>query len=1237
MGTEINPPPPAPPRRRWLRRCVWTLISLVLLLLIFYRPLITTAARYFGRRAATAAGMKADWTLEGNFLNGVQLHGVSVTGDATALIHHLSIADATLEYDLAALRTHGVGAVLKAITVDHLTADIDLTNPSPVPTAPPPSEPSAPLPAVQMPRVHITHVNLKIHQPQGLVELEDFSVIIDPNTPGIISWQKLAVPGLPPLGPMQGTTHATAQSFSFENLNLRQDLLIQQLSVDLASLATEQLPITLALRQGGSQLHVATTLQQWSHDLSAQADASLTDLHPADLTSWGVPLGGISWGVKSLHFTAHGPVLKPAELTTTLDFTADPIVLPTLTVSALTCHADTAHGQAQTTLDAAVGANVLHVTGHATLPPAWANVAAAVAAVDFKLDARALAELSPQLIGTAFASGHLDVAAQQLRAAQATLTSKDLRVAGVPIASIDANLHADHEILTLDRAQVVWNEQNQISATGTLGLSGPQAFSARWEAACRDLASIPADIRPGSLWPSAGTIHSTGTASGTLPADLSALQAEAHVEAAGVKLNDATLQSLHAAASLHAGLAELSEFTVQLDADNAIHAEGTVELGKRELPLAAKLKVTLPNVAALSVWGEPFGAPKLEQGSVQLAWEASGSLQPMNLNGDGTAEINALKISTVPETLGLTATLQQRGDTASVPALAVTAGPWRAAGALAWHDARLEVSTLEAWREKDLLATVQASVPLDYQTQPLSLTLDVPSLDLSKLGQSLPVRALVSLHGQFAGTLATLQGQVKTDVTQIKVTDPLEPGTLHSTISLTQGKLTSQSVLTQSPLQPIQLETSLPLDIPALQANPQAVSSLPLRAHLRLPESSLAFLPRFVPTLREVTGHLAVDAEVTGTVAQPLLHGSIKAEVPSAAFVATNLPGIKDVHLDLAATGDRVTFTKATAMLSGGRVEVTGHVGLADLKNPALNVNVQAEEVLLMRDDTISQRANADLHCQGTLAAATVLGKVSLVRGRVFKEIELLPLSLPNSLPPPPASTTLGKNGPPSLPPPLDTWKFGIAVQTGDPIRLLGNLAHGNVLVDLNLAGTGAQPELTGHVTLEEAWLKLPFSRLNLTSSVISFLKEKPFDPQVEMLGESVVGNYLVTLNVSGRALDPKLRFASSPPLAEGDITYLLATGTTASDLGASNGEAAGRAMFLLFQSAYRKMFPKLAESIADQESPRLSFELSGFGNDPSRRGVAAVYEVNPKVKVVGRVGETGGFRGLLYYLIRFR
>jgi len=98
----------------------------------------------------------------------------------------------------------------------------------------------------------------------------------------------------------------------------------------------------------------------------------------------------------------------------------------------------------------------------------------------------------------------------------------------------------------------------------------------------------------------------------------------------------------------------------------------------------------------------------------------------------------------------------------------------------------------------------------------------------------------------------------------------------------------------------------------------------------------------------------------------------------------------------------------------------------------------------------------------------------------------------------------------------------------------------GGAVADLRLSGPGARPDLTGTVKLEEMWLKLPFSRLNITEGVVSFSKEQPFDPQINITGESITGSRMVQVFVQGRALDPKVRLTSSPPLPEGEIASLL-------------------------------------------------------------------------------------------------
>ena len=89
--------------------------------------------------------------------------------------------------------------------------------------------------------------------------------------------------------------------------------------------------------------------------------------------------------------------------------------------------------------------------------------------------------------------------------------------------------------------------------------------------------------------------------------------------------------------------------------------------------------------------------------------------------------------------------------------------------------------------------------------------------------------------------------------------------------------------------------------------------------------------------------------------------------------------------------------------------------------------------------DQLDQAISGILKNPDFMPASVDPALAELVRCRVFKEIEFLPLSLPNQLPPPPPSVTVRK--PPALPAPFGQWTFNVDIVTRDSIRLLGNAA----------------------------------------------------------------------------------------------------------------------------------------------------------------------------------------------------
>ena len=1256
-----SPPSPVPPRprRRWVRRGLLAAGLLLLILVLFHRPLGHWAIRHFGGSALAESGITGEWKISGSLFDGLVVDDLRLTGNATSQVRSVTLQHAAFDYDLQAWHRSGPGTALKSLVVQNLDVELDLTIPPPKPAGnrPPGPRRKPALPAIVLPAVRIENLTLRLRLPQHQLVVRRFSLVLDPAKPGFIEAEELDLPGTPVLHGLKGITHLTPTTLTLEQTALWPDTMLERLMVDVAKLASDEASVSLAERQGETHLSVEGRSGGWFTGLTADATVQVDKVSQETLAFWGVPSGKAAWQAERAVLKFVGPVLRPDQLALDLSVLGGGFTMPGVKLTDVQLGATMGGGIFTLgQLKAVSGSNTAAAQGQATLPATWAGIAKVPGRLDLTFQAPQLGELLPPgaaVTGKAEGKAAVAFANRTLTETTAEVTASGLKVQGIPVESAASRVRLEDNVLKLEEGNVRLNAQNTLGVTGQLALRGTKDFILRWQADARDFATVPAAVRAGLPWPTAGTVISQGSASGALQqwqaGDWQSLNGTATMDITGLRIQEAALDSLHLQAGARAGVVQVEDLSVRLDATNRLTAAGELNLTDQGLPLTARVKLDLPQVVTASAWSTQFKGPALRGGAVAVDWEGQGMLEPRKMESRGEVSVRELKLEGVPEILGLSASLTQTGGEVDLQKIKASAGPWRAEGSIFYDGWHLTVPKLEAFVKNERLVDLSARIPLKGgkvpSDSPVSLQLEIDQLDAAKLaaalGKTFPVQGLLSAKGNFAGTLETLTGSLTAEATRIKPTaaggPPTEPAAVKLTALVKEGNLTLDGTATQRPLQPVTLSARLPLDLPALLENPQKAKSLPLTAQVKMPASSLAFLPAWVPALRTVEGTAAMDFTVSGTLGGPVWKGGATVIASQATFGGSALPTVKEVKIRIRGDEKRLTVDEASVMLAGGRLRVTGGAGMDNFNDPTLDLQLTAAEVLVVRDENLSLRANAALTCRGRLSAADVKGQVDLVRGRVFKEIEFLPLSLPNDLPPPPPPTTLGRQGAPVLPAPFDRWNFDVAIKTRDPVRLMGNVAKGNAVADLRFSGGGARPDLTGTVRLEEMWLKLPFSRLDITEGVVSFTREQPFDPQINITGESITGSRMVQVFVQGRALDPKVRLTSSPPLPEGEIASLLATGVTTSDLTSSRDEAAGRAAFVLLKQTYRKLFRKAAVDTSDDDPPRLSFEFSVFGSDPSRRGVSAVYELTPKWRAIGRVGETGTFRGLLHYLIRFR
>jgi autotransporter translocation and assembly factor TamB len=137
--------------------------------------------------------------------------------------------------------------------------------------------------------------------------------------------------------------------------------------------------------------------------------------------------------------------------------------------------------------------------------------------------------------------------------------------------------------------------------------------------------------------------------------------------------------------------------------------------------------------------------------------------------------------------------------------------------------------------------------------------------------------------------------------------------------------------------------------------------------------------------------------------------------------------------------------------------------------------------------------------------------------------------------------------------------------------------------------------------------------------------------------GTSLIRDYTVRVYVYGTANKPEAVFTSEPPLPQEEIISLLATGTTREELLSGGNVLAGRAVMLLGQQLYQKVFKKGQRTKSNSAFDRLQVDIGNVDPRTGQQTATARFRVTDQVLVIGDIGVEGDFRGTVKYLIRFR
>lgn len=338
-------------------------------------------------------------------------------------------------------------------------------------------------------------------------------------------------------------------------------------------------------------------------------------------------------------------------------------------------------------------------------------------------------------------------------------------------------------------------------------------------------------------------------------------------------------------------------------------------------------------------------------------------------------------------------------------------------------------------------------------------------------------------------------------------------------------------------------------------------------------------------------GNATVQATAKGSLRDPQLNGRM--ELNNASLYLADLPnGIDNANGSVVFDRNRATIEKLSAETGGGKVFFAGFVELSDILTYRLQA--EAEQVRVRYPEDLSTTFNAKLALNGTSAASTLSGSITLNRAAFNPRSDLGGLMALAAKPvPAPASPNEYLRG----------MQFDVRIDSGPNFEFQTSLTRDvEAEVDLRLRGTPIRPVLLGAISVNQGEIQLFGNRYTVDRGDIRFLNPVKIEPTFDMDLETRARGIVVNISFSGTLQKLNVNYSSDPPLQPRDIIALLAVGRNPTTLGSTaTGEVATSS-----GSGLEAGGGLLGQAISAQLSSRIQrfFGASRVKIDPTVTGV---------------------------------
>lgn len=286
-----------------------------------------------------------------------------------------------------------------------------------------------------------------------------------------------------------------------------------------------------------------------------------------------------------------------------------------------------------------------------------------------------------------------------------------------------------------------------------------------------------------------------------------------------------------------------------------------------------------------------------------------------------------------------------------------------------------------------------------------------------------------------------------------------------------------------------------------------------------------------------LSGPLEAHIAVGGTIPDPQFRGDAEMKGGRLVLAEPLALAADQIELRLAFQGRTIQIERASGSLNGGTFDGGGSLSLDRGTISTADLKLKGEDVFLNYPRGFQSASDFDLTLKNQ-GRSLLLGGTATVLDSSYRQ----PLNIAGVAASKLRQLSMIDSPPNEL---VSRLRFDVAIKTDQPVVFDNNLGRVHAFADLRLGGSVARPALTGRFEIEEGG-RVYFGGRTFTVSegIVDFTDETRIAPRFNLEADSKIGEYEVSMKLTGDLDKTETTFRSDPSLSEDEILSLLMTGS---------------------------------------------------------------------------------------------